>query len=96
MHVSQLQETPGAWRQGHAACPPSGTQWLNVGIFRAIGHAGVYYGFKLGHSIPWVTGFPFNVVSHPQYVGSVATVLGAAALVRRGCRRACPGTGGAC
>ena len=41
-------------------------QALNVGIFRAIGHAGVYYGFKLGHTIPWVSGFPFNVVSHPQ------------------------------
>lgn len=42
---------------------------------------GVYYGFKLGHTIPWVDGFPFNVVSHPQYVGSVATVVGMAALV---------------
>lgn len=56
-------------------------QWLNVGIFNAIGHAGVYYGFKLGHTVPWVSGFPFNVVAHPQYVGSVATVLGGAALV---------------
>lgn len=37
-------------------------QWLNIGIFQAIGHAGVYYGFKLGHTIPWVDGFPFNVV----------------------------------
>lgn len=42
--------------------PPPPPQWLNVGIFRAIGHAGVYYGFKLGHTIPWVDGFPFNVV----------------------------------
>lgn len=53
-------------------------QALNVGIYRAIGHAGVYYGFKLGHSVPWVDGFPFNVVSHPQYVGSVLSVWGAA------------------
>lgn len=59
-------------------------QWLNVGIYRAIGHAGVYYGFKLGHTVPWVSGFPFNVVAHPQYVGSVATVLGGAALVSTG------------
>jgi hypothetical protein len=66
-----------------------------VGIFQAIGHAGVYYGFKLGHSIPWATGFPFNVVSHPQYVGSVATVLGAAVLVSRGGCLACPCTAGA-
>lgn len=26
-------------------------QTLNVGIFRAIGHVGVYYGFKLGHQV---------------------------------------------
>ncbi len=45
------------------SCVPSAAlQWLNVGIFQAIGHAGVYYGFKLGHTIPWVDGFPFNVV----------------------------------
>jgi methylene-fatty-acyl-phospholipid synthase len=41
-------------------------QSLNVGIFQAIGHEGVYYGFKLGHKIPWVTGWPFDTVSHPQ------------------------------
>ena len=70
-----------------ALAPPSGppllcVQWLNVGIFQAIGHAGVYYGFKLGHTVPWVDGFPFNLgVPHPQYVGSVATVAGMAALV---------------
>ena len=71
-------------------------QALNIGIYRAIGNPGVYYGFKLGHNIPWHTGFPFNVVSHPQYVGSALTVWGAVALVR--CRRhatcvaaGCPG-----
>lgn len=58
-----------------------GGQALNAGIFRAIGHAGVYYGFKLGHKVPWVNGFPFNVVGHPQYVGSVMTVWAAAVLV---------------
>lgn len=55
-------------------------QSLNVGIFQAIGHAGVYYGFKLGHKIPWVTGWPFDSVSHPQYVGSVLSVWALAAL----------------
>ena len=57
-------------------------QALNVGIYRAIGHEGVYYGFKLGHNIPWHDGFPFNLVPHPQYVGSVLTVWGVVALVR--------------
>ena len=54
---------------------------LNLSIFRAIGQAGVYYGFKLGHTVPWVHGFPFNVVSHPQYVGSVLTVWALAVLL---------------
>lgn len=66
------------------------SQALNVGIYRAIGHAGVYYGFKLGHSVPWVTGFPFNVVRHPQYVGSVLSVWAAAVLFWT---QAPPGTG---
>lgn len=56
-------------------------QSLNAGIFSAIGHAGVYYGFKLGSKVPWVTGWPFDTVKHPQYVGSVLTVWGMAALV---------------
>lgn len=56
-------------------------QSLNVGIFQAIGHDGVYYGFKLGKKIPWVTGWPFDTVAHPQYVGSVLTVWGILALV---------------
>eukprot|EP00882_Tetradesmus_deserticola_P011688 GHRQ01012366.1.p1 GENE.GHRQ01012366.1~~GHRQ01012366.1.p1 ORF type:complete len:196 (+),score=42.00 GHRQ01012366.1:208-795(+) len=56
-------------------------QSLNVGIFQAIGHDGVYYGFKLGRVIPWVNGWPFDTVSHPQYVGSVLTVWGMVALV---------------
>jgi methylene-fatty-acyl-phospholipid synthase len=56
-------------------------QALNVGIFKAIGHEGVYYGFKLGHTIPWFNGWPFDSVSHPQYVGSVLTVWGVLALL---------------
>jgi methylene-fatty-acyl-phospholipid synthase len=55
-------------------------QTLNAGIYRAIGHVGVYYGFKLGHTVPWVDGFPFSVVAHPQYVGSVLSVWGAAVM----------------
>ena len=43
----------------------------------SLSHAGV----KLGHKVPWVNGFPFNVVPHPQYVGSSLSVWGMAALV---------------
>jgi hypothetical protein len=67
------------WQQCY---PAVRRQALNVGIYRAIGNPGVYYGFKLGHHVPWHTGFPFNVVSHPQYVGSALTVWGAVILVR--------------
>lgn len=56
-------------------------QALNVGIYNAIGHVGVYYGFKLGQQVPWVHGFPFNVVSHPQYVGSILSVWAIPALL---------------
>jgi methylene-fatty-acyl-phospholipid synthase len=56
-------------------------QSLNVGIFKAIGHVGVYYGFKLGYKVPWVRGWPFDTVAHPQYVGSVLSIWGAAALL---------------
>ena len=56
-------------------------QVLNISIYRAIGKKGVYYGFKLGSPVPWHTGFPFNVVSHPQYVGSIMTIWGAGGLV---------------
>lgn len=58
-------------------------QALNVGIYRAIGKPGVYYGCRLGESVPWHDGFPFNVVRHPQYVGAVLTVWGMVSLVFR-------------
>jgi methylene-fatty-acyl-phospholipid synthase len=56
-------------------------QSLNAGTFSAIGRAGVYYGCKLGVSVPWVTGWPFDAVAHPQYVGSVLSVWGLTALL---------------
>ena len=52
-------------------------QILNAGIYRAIGKAGVYYGFKYGFQVPWCTGFPFNVcTAHPQYLGATMTSFG--------------------
>ena len=56
-------------------------QTLNLGIYRAIGKVGVYYGYKFGIHVPWCTGFPFNVLSaHPQYLGSAMTAYGAVLL----------------
>ena len=52
-------------------------QALNLGIYYAIGKVGVYYGFKMGHNVPWATGFPFSVVTrHPQYFGSCISFVG--------------------
>jgi len=31
--------------------------------------------------VAWQKGFPFNTVSHPQYVGAVLTIAGLLALV---------------
>ena len=57
-------------------------QGLNVAMYAAIGNDGVYYGFKLGRSVPWCTSFPFNVhLRHPQYVGVVLTLLGGLAVL---------------
>ena len=51
-------------------------QGLNLAIYRAIGKSGVYYGYRLGEEVPWVTGFPFSVMSHPQYSGVCLSVIG--------------------
>jgi protein-S-isoprenylcysteine O-methyltransferase Ste14 len=60
----------------------AGGQILNAATYRALGKAGVYYGFKLGRTVPWCTGFPFNTpIRHPQYTGSVLTIWGAAIAV---------------
>lgn len=53
-----------------------------MSMYNAIGKKGVYYGEKLGSRVPWCTSFPFSVVSHPQYVGSVLSVWGVFALVQ--------------
>lgn len=57
-------------------------QALNLACFKALGTDGVYYGAKLGKTIPWVTCWPFNHgLSHPQYMGSALTVWGIAILL---------------
>ena len=59
-------------------------QLLNFSVYRAIGKVGVYYGFKLGMEVPWVTGFPFNVVRHPQYTGATLSWWAAIILMAEG------------
>lgn len=51
-------------------------QTLNFAVFRRLGRIGVFYGNRFGHEVPWVHGFPFSVLTHPQYVGTVASIWG--------------------
>lgn len=51
-------------------------QVLNFSVFQRLGRTGVFYGARFGHDVPWVDGFPFSLVSHPQYVGTVASIWG--------------------
>src|SRR5215471_13609260 len=62
-------------------CVASGTlilvgQALNFSVFYRLGARGVFYGNKYGYEIPWVRGFPFSVLTHPQYVGAVCSIWG--------------------
>jgi len=60
----------------------SAGQILNASIYYRIGQDGVYYGFKLGRTVPWCTKFPFNLgLRHPQYVGVVLNIWGLAILL---------------
>lgn len=51
-------------------------QVLNVAVFRRLGRIGVFYGNRLGHDVAWQDGFPFSLVRHPQYVGTVMSIWG--------------------
>ena len=51
-------------------------QLLNFGVFSRLGTVGVFYGRELGYQVPWVEGFPFSVLKHPQYVGTLISIWG--------------------
>lgn len=51
-------------------------QTLNFGVFSRLGPAGVFYGRELGYDVPWVEGFPFSLLKHPQYVGTLLSIWG--------------------
>jgi phosphatidyl-N-methylethanolamine N-methyltransferase len=51
-------------------------QILNASVFYRLGRVGVFYGNILGHAVPWCREFPFSVLSHPQYVGTVLSIWG--------------------
>ena len=51
-------------------------QILNFGVFYRLGTAGVFYGSQFGYEIPWCRTFPFSLLRHPQYVGTVLSIWG--------------------
>ena len=78
----QAISTAPAWCWAAFVALVAAGQALNVATYNAIGNAGVYYGFKLGRTVPWCHGFPFNTgLRHPQYLGVVLTLFGALPLV---------------
>ena len=54
----------------------AGGQSLNFLVFKRLGTKGVFYGSRFGQDVPWVDDFPFSVLNHPQYVGTVASIWG--------------------
>ena len=57
-------------------------QLLNWSVFYRLGRVGAFFGDRLGYDVPWCREFPFSLLSHPQYVGTVLTIWGFFALMR--------------
>lgn len=57
-------------------------QMLNLGVFYRLGHVGVFYGNRLGYDVPRCEEFPFSLLDHPQYVGTLLTIWGLFAMMR--------------
>ncbi len=58
-------------------------QTLNLSAYKQLRKDGVYYGRELGivnHELPEITGFPYNIMSHPLFIGCILTILGLAFL----------------
>jgi hypothetical protein len=44
--------------------------------FYRLGRVGAFFGSRLGHDVRWCRAFPFSLLAHPQYVGTVMTIWG--------------------
>ncbi len=51
-------------------------QVLNLSVFLRLGQVGVFYGAKFGYDVSWCRSFPFSILRHPQYVGTVLSIWG--------------------
>jgi hypothetical protein len=57
-------------------------QILVVATFYRLGRTGVFFGDQLGLLVERCREFPFSLLSHPQYVGTLLTIWGGFLLVR--------------
>jgi len=57
-------------------------QVLVVSTFYRLGRTGVFFGDQLGYAVPRCRAFPFSLLAHPQYVGTLLTIWGGFMLVR--------------
>jgi hypothetical protein len=51
-------------------------QILNFSVFYRLGTTGVFYGNQFGYEIRWCREFPFSILKHPQYVGTLFSIWG--------------------
>jgi len=51
-------------------------QTLNVLAAWRLGRVGMFYGVRFGHRVARCDRFPYSVLAHPQYFGTVATIWG--------------------
>ena len=65
-----------AWALGLGGTLVVVGQILNVSVLYRLGKVGVFYGNKLGYETPWCQAFPFSLLKHPQYVGTVLSIWG--------------------
>lgn len=56
-------------------------QHLNYLVYNKLGMNGVYYGCCFGKSIPWVKEYPYSHFKDPQYIGSMATLIGFSVII---------------
>lgn len=57
-------------------------QILNLAVFLRLGRVGVFYGNRFGRPVEWSREFPYSVLDHPQYVGTVLSIWGLFLLLR--------------
>jgi len=78
--LSPASSSPAVWAAGGLLLVAG--QTLNLSVFWRLGKVGVFYGNRFGHAVPWCSHFPFSVLRHPQYAGTVVAIWGFFVLMR--------------